>query len=70
MTYPPQHVSGFLTVKETALMCRMTPQWAYGAIRRGEFEGVVRHGTKGIRVPEASVYAYLARKSAPLVSAA
>lgn len=69
MTYPPHHVSGLLTVKETALIVRMTPQWVYGAIRRGEFEGVVRHGPKGIRVPEASVAAYLVRKSSTLVAA-
>jgi hypothetical protein len=55
---------GFMTVKEVADFFRMTPQWAYGAIRNNEFEGVVRTGTvKGIRVPRNSVYAYMARKA-------
>lgn len=55
---------GFMTVKEVAEFFRMTPQWAYGEIRKNEFEGVVRTGTvKGIRVPRASVYAYRARKT-------
>ncbi|WP_297826492.1 helix-turn-helix domain-containing protein, partial [Mycobacterium sp.] len=68
MTNQPPH---YLTVGETALIVRMTPQWVYGAIKRGEFEGVVRNGAvKGIRVPEASVYAYLARKSSSLANAA
>lgn len=57
---------GFMTVKEVAEFFRMTPQWAYGAIKSGEFEGVVRTGTvKGIRVPRASVHAYVIRKAQP-----
>lgn len=53
-----------MTVKEVAEFFRMTPQWAYGEIRNGEFEGVVRTGTvKGIRVPVVSVHAYMARKA-------
>lgn len=55
---------GFMTVKEVADFFRMTPQWAYGAIKNNEFEGVVRTGTvKGIRVPTASVYAFQARRA-------
>jgi hypothetical protein len=57
---------GFMTVKEVAEFFRMTPQWAYGQVRGGEFEGVVRTGSvKGIRVPVASVRAYALRKAQP-----
>jgi len=59
-----------MTVKEVADFFRMTPQWAYGAIKRNEFEGVVRTGTvKGIRVPTASVYAFKARKAEQFAAA-
>jgi len=61
---------GFMTVKEVADFFRMTPQWAYGAIKRNEFEGVVRTGTvKGIRVPTASVHAFKARKAQQFTAA-
>lgn len=61
---------GFMTVKEVAEFFRMTPQWAYGAVRNGEFEGVVRTGTvKGIRVPVASVHAFKSRRAQEFTTA-
>ena len=61
---------GFMTVKEVADFFRMTPQWAYGEIKKNQFENVVRTGAvKGIRVPVASVRKYMIRKAQQSVAA-
>ncbi|MFI6910132.1 helix-turn-helix transcriptional regulator, partial [Nonomuraea sp. NPDC050394] len=59
MADEPAREDKYLTVAEIAAQLRVAPMTIYRAVNAGEFEGAVRAGKRGVRIPAASYEAWL-----------